>query len=202
MIRVGITGGIGSGKSTVCRLLAARGVAVYDSDAAARRLMEEDGALRRGLVARFGAAVYDGGRLDRKYLAGAVFCDAAARADLEALVHPAVRADFEEWAARQAGDYAVLESAILFESGFDAAVDRTVAVLAPAEVRVERVCRRDGATPEAVRQRMAAQADDDTLCRRADFTLVNIVEEELAAAVDDLDRRLRHENQTMGHGNA
>ncbi|MDE6506851.1 MAG: dephospho-CoA kinase [Alistipes sp.] len=196
MIRVGITGGIGSGKSTVCKLLADKGVAVYDSDAAARRLMEEDASLREGLVARFGRAVFDGGRLDRKYLAGAVFGDAAALADLNALVHPVVRADFETWAARQTGDYVVLESAILFESGFDAAVDRTVAVLAPAEVRVARVCRRDGSTPEAVRQRMAAQADDEMLCRRADFTLVNIVEDELAAAVDDLDRRLRRPDKT------
>ncbi|MDE5695270.1 MAG: dephospho-CoA kinase, partial [Alistipes sp.] len=76
------------------------------------------------------------------------------------------------------------------------AVDRTVAVLAPAEVRVARVCRRDGCTPEAVRQRMAAQADDEMLCRRADFTLVNIVEDELTAAVDDLDRRLRRPDKT------
>ena len=140
MIKVGITGGIGSGKSTVCALLAARGAAVYDSDAAARRLMEEDGFLREGLVARFGAAVYRDGQLDRSYLAGVVFGNALALADLNALVHPAVRRDFEEWAARQTGDYVVLESAILFESGFDAVVDRTVAVLAPAEVRVERAC--------------------------------------------------------------
>ena len=195
MIKVGITGGIGSGKSTVCALLAARGVAVYDSDAAARRLMEEDGFLREGLVARFGAAVYRDEQLDRSYLAGVVFGNALALADLNALVHPAVRRDFEEWAARQTGDYVVLESAILFESGFDAVVDRTVAVL------VERACRRDGSRPEAVRARMAAQTDDDTLCRRADFTLVNIMEEELEPAVDELDRRLRHENQIRQHAN-
>ena len=201
MIKVGITGGIGSGKSTVCALLAARGVAVYDSDAAARRLMEEDGFLREGLVARFGAAVYRDEQLDRSYLAGVVFGNALALADLNALVHPAVRRDFEEWAARQTGDYVVLESAILFESGFDAVVDRTVAVLAPAEVRGERACRRDGSRPEAVRARMAAQTDDDTLCRRADFTLVNIMEEELEPAVDELDRRLRHENQIRQHAN-
>lgn len=136
MIKVGITGGIGSGKSTVCALLAARGVAVYDSDAAARRLMEEDGFLREGLVARFGAAVYRDEQLDRSYLAGVVFGNALALADLNALVHPAVRRDFEEWAARQTGDYVVLESAILFESGFDAVVDRTVAVLALSLIHI------------------------------------------------------------------
>ena len=109
MIKVGITGGIGSGKSTVCALLAARGAAVYDSDAAARRLMEEDGPLREGLVARFGAAVYRDGQLDRSYLAGVVFGNALALVDLNALVHPAVRRDFEEWAARQTGASGVVE---------------------------------------------------------------------------------------------
>ncbi|MDE6710946.1 MAG: dephospho-CoA kinase [Alistipes sp.] len=199
MIRVGITGGIGSGKSTVCRLFAAKGIAVYDSDAAARRLMNESRPLRRALVERFGDAVYRAGELDRKFLAGIVFSDPAALADLDALVHPVVRADFETWCARQTGDYVVLESAILFESGFDSLVDRTVAVLAPAEVRVARVCRRDGSDPEAVRQRIAAQADDDTLRDRADFALVNISEPELGPAVDDLDRRFRHANQIVGH---
>lgn len=199
MIRIGVTGGIGSGKSTVCRLFAAKGIAVYDSDAAARRLMNGCGPLRQALVQRFGSAVYRCGELDRKFLAGIVFSDPAALADLNALVHPVVRADFEAWCARQTGDYVVLESAILFESGFDSLVDRTVAVLAPAEVRVARVCRRDGTDPEAVRQRIAAQADDDTLRDRADFALVNISEPELGPAVDDLDRRFRHENHTIGH---
>ena len=199
MIRVGITGGIGSGKSTVCRLFAAKGIAVYDSDAAARRLMNESLPLRRALAERFGDAVYRAGELDRKFLAGIVFSDPAALADLDALVHPVVRADFETWCTRQTGDYVVLESAILFESGFDSLVDRTVAVLAPAEVRVARVCRRDGSDPEAVRQRIAAQADDDTLRDRADFALVNISEPELGPAVDDLDRRFRYANQIVGH---
>ncbi|MBD5068496.1 MAG: dephospho-CoA kinase [Alistipes sp.] len=198
-MRVGITGGIGSGKSTVCRLFAAKGIAVYDSDAAARRLMNESLPLRRALAARFGDAVFRAGELDRKFLAGIVFSDPAALADLDALVHPVVRADFETWCVRQTGDYVVLESAILFESGFDSLVDRTVAVLAPPEVRVARVCRRDGTDPEAVRQRIAAQADDDTLRDRADFALVNISEPELGPAVDDLDRRFRHANQIVGH---
>ena len=175
MMKVGITGGIGSGKSTVCRLFAARGVAVYDSDTEARRLMT--------------------GALDRARLAGMVFSDGAALADLNALVHPAVVADFAAWAERQAGDYVILESAILFEAGLRGAVDRTVAVLAPLELRIERTCRRDGCDAEAVRRRIAAQADDDTLCAAADFTLVNILEEELEPAVAALDRRFRYEAQ-------
>lgn len=193
MIRVGITGGIGSGKSTVCRLFAERGVAVYDSDSAAKRLMRDDATLREGIAARFGAAAYRDGELDRAYLAGEVFGHPEALSDLNALVHPVVMADFEAWARQQQGDYVILESAILFEAGLERYVDRTVAVLAPQALRIERTCRRDGVSADAVRRRMEAQLDDDTLCERADYTIVNILESDLAPAVVELDRRFRYE---------
>ena len=193
MMKVGITGGIGSGKSTVCRLFARLGVAVYDSDREAKRLMAEDAALRGGIVGRFGAGSYADGVLNRGYLAARVFSDPEALAALNALVHPAVLADFAAWSERQTGDYVILESAILFEAGLEHAVDRTVAVLAPLELRLERTCRRDGCDREAVLHRMAAQLDDDTLCARADYTIVNILESDLAPAVGELDRRFRYE---------
>ena len=193
-LRVGITGGIGSGKSTVCRLFAERGVPVYDCDAAARRLMTEDAALREAIRARFGAESYvQDGAPNRPYLAARVFGDAAERAALEALVHPAVAADFERWADRQEAPYVLLESAILYEAGLQERLDRVVAVLAPAALRLERAVRRDGADAEAIRRRMAAQADDDTLAARAEYSIVNIREEELAADVAQLDQRFRHE---------
>lgn len=194
MMKVGITGGIGSGKSTVCRLFAQRGVAVYDSDSEAKRLMTESVELRRRIAELFGAEAYaaDGG-LNRSWLAARVFTDPQALADLNAMVHPAVMADFAAWAERQSGDYVVLESAILFEAGLEHSVDRTVAVLAPLELRLERTCRRDGCDREAVRRRMAAQMDDDTLCARADYTVVNIREEDLEPTVAELDRRFKLE---------
>ena len=170
MMKVGITGGIGSGKSTVCRLFAQRGVAVYDSDAEAKRLMAESPELRAAVSARFGAEAYAGGALNRPYLAGKVFSDPAALADLNALVHPAVLADFAAWAERQEGSYVILESAILFDAGLEDSVDRTIAVLAPLELRLERTCRRDKCDPEAVRRRIAAQSDDDVLSEKADYT--------------------------------
>lgn len=194
-MKVGITGGIGSGKSTVCRLFAQRGIAVYDSDREAKRLMTEDGTLRAGITARFGAESYVDGALNRRYLAGRVFSDAQALADLDALVHPAVRSDFVSWAERQTGPYVILESAILFEAGLEEAVDRTVAVLAPLELRLSRTCRRDGCDEEAVRRRMAAQLDDDTLRDRADCTVVNIFESDLEPAVAELDRRFTLESR-------
>lgn len=191
MMKVGITGGIGSGKSTVCRLFAARGVAVYDSDTEAKRLMAT--TLRPAIEARFGAGAFRDGVLDRAYLADIVFRDAQALADLDALVHPAVLRDFEAWAAAQPGDYVILESAILFEAGLEKSVDRTVAVLAPEALRIQRTCRRDGTDAESVRRRIAAQMSDDELHARADHTIVNIREEELAPAVEQLDRLFRLE---------
>lgn len=193
MIKVGITGGIGSGKSTVCRLFAQRGAAVYDSDAEAKRLMRDDPQLRSGIETRFGSAAYRDGELDRSYLAGRVFGDPQALSALNALVHPVVMRDFEAWAARQQGDYVILESAILFDAGLEGHVDKTVAVLAPENLRVERTCRRDKSDPAAVRRRIASQSDDDTLAAKADFTLVNIFEEDLEPAVVQLDRLFRHE---------
>lgn len=193
MMKVGITGGIGSGKSTVCRLFAARGVAVYDSDAAAKRLMA--GPLRGAVEARFGRDAYRDGVLDRRYLAGIVFRDREALRALDAIVHPAVMRDFEAWASAQQGDYVVLESAILFEAGLEKSVDRTVAVLAPEPLRIERTCRRDGTDAESVRRRIAAQMSDDELHARADHTIVNIREEELAPAVEQLDRLFRSESK-------
>ena len=192
MMKVGITGGIGSGKSTVCRLFAQKGIAVYDSDAAAKRLMQEDGALRRQLAGRFGEGTFRDGVLDRAYLAGIVFADPQALADLNALVHPVVMRDFDAWAARQEGSYVILESAILFEAGLEGCVDKTVAVLAPRELRIERTCRRDGCGADQVVRRIAAQLDDDALSARADYVVVNIFEEDLEPAVVKLERIFSH----------
>ena len=192
MMKVGITGGIGSGKSTVCRLFAQKGIAVYDSDAAAKRLMQEDGALRRQLAGRFGEGTFRNGVLDRAYLAGIVFADPQALADLNALVHPVVMRDFDAWAARQEGSYVILESAILFEAGLEGCVDKTVAVLAPRELRIERTCRRDGCGADQVVRRIAAQLDDDALSARADYVVGNIFEEDLEPAVVKLDRIFSH----------
>ena len=195
MYKVGVTGGIGSGKSTVCRLFAERGIAVYDSDSQAKRLMEESDTLRAALVGAFGTECYAEGRLNRRYLAGRVFGDAEALARLNALVHPAVREDFRMWAERQSGPYVILESAILFEAGFENEVDTTLAVLAPAEERVKRCMERDGASREEVLRRMARQADADTLHRLAARTIVNIRRDYLESDVERLHEIYSHEAQ-------
>ncbi len=193
MMKIGITGGIGSGKSTVCRLFAQRGIAVYDSDSEAKRLMADDADLRSAVIARFGADTYSGGVLDRTRLTACVFSDARALADLNALVHPVVIRDFAAWAERQEGPYVILESAILFEAGLQGSVDWSIAVLAPVELRIQRACRRDGCDEARIRERIAAQMTDDDLCRLADYTMVNILETDLEPSVAYLDGLFRQQ---------
>lgn len=195
MYKVGITGGIGSGKSTVCAMLEEIGVAVYNSDARAKELMTTSATLREAIVARFGAECYTSEGLNRGYLAERVFGDAEELAALNSLVHPAVMADFEAWAERQEGSYVVFESAILFESGLEQRVDMAVAVLSPEELRIERAMRRDGTTREQVVARIRRQLSDDERADRAKYAIVNVDLEELREDVEQLHRRLCYDSR-------
>lgn len=190
MYKVGITGGIGSGKSTVCEMLAGRGVAVYTADERAKALMATDAALRSSIIEAFGSDAYTAEGLNRGFLAANVFASPEALARLNGLVHPAVMADFEAWAEQQEGDYVVLESAILFEAALDGRVDVSVAVMAPEALRLERAMARDGASEEQIRARMRNQLSDEERNVRAKFTIVNIVLDDLEEDVEQLHRRL------------
>lgn len=192
MRKVGITGGIGSGKSTVCRLFSLYGVAVYDSDAHAKRLMDTDPALAAAITALLGPAAYGGGRLDRAYVASRVFADRALLDALDAVVHPAVGRDFLRWAERQEGPYVIMECAILYESGFDRLVDAVVAVTAPPDVRVARAVGRGGADEAAVRARIAHQMDADAVAARAGYTIDNDGLHSLIEQVDTLHKTFSH----------
>ena len=193
MYKIGITGGIGSGKSTVCALFREQGVAVYDSDAEAKRLMAESADLRRKLIEAFGEECYNAEGLDRKYLASKVFGCEEALQRLNSIVHPAVREEFRAWAERLRGSYVVLESAILFEAGFENEVDATLAVMAPLEERVRRTMERDGVEREQVMERIKHQMSDDDLHARADRTLVNLRREYLESDVEQLHKMYCYE---------
>ena len=195
MYKIGVTGGIGSGKSTVCELLRDRGVAVYDSDSRAKQLMAESEALREQLIAAFGAECYNAEGLDRAFLASKVFGNEEALQQLNSIVHPAVRADFQAWAEQQQSPYVVLESAILFEAGFETEVDATLAVMAPMPMRLERTMARYGVDKESVMRRMEHQLSDDELHRRASRTIVNINREYLEGDIEQLHKIFIYESQ-------
>lgn len=195
MYKVGITGGIGSGKSTVCDILRELDVAVYNSDVRAKELMTESVSLRQALVERFGEEVYNAEGLNRAYLAQRVFGSASELEALNAIVHPAVMADFDAWAEAQQGNYVVLESAILFEAQLENRVDVVVSVMAPESLRVERAMQRDGASREQIMARIKAQMSDDERSDRSKYAIVNIDLEELREEVEQLHRRLSYDSR-------
>lgn len=195
MYKVGLTGGIGSGKSTVAELLRDRGIAVYDSDSRAKMLMVNDESLRAALVNAFGAECYTEEGLNRAWLAERVFTSTEELGRLNAIVHPAVMRDFAAWAEAQEGEYVVLESAILLEAGLESHVDVVVAVMAPKGVRIERAMKRDGATAEQIEERMRNQMSDDERTERAKYAIVNIDLEELEEDVEQLHRRLCYDSK-------
>ena len=178
MLRIGITGGIGSGKSIASRLFHALGVPVYDADTRARWLMENDGALRQELTAAFGPDTYDpAGRLNRPALAATAFGNPALLARLNALVHPHVGTDFERWATAQQWPghaYVLKEAALLFEAGSYKQLDRIITVFAPLPVRQARVLRRDPHRSAAdVQAIVAKQLSEEEKMQRADYVLTN-----------------------------
>lgn len=194
MYKVGITGGIGSGKSTVSRILAECGVAVYTSDDRAKELMTSSQELSDKIVDLFGEAAYLDGKLNKPYLAQRVFSNPEALAKLNSIVHPAVMDDFDRWAEEQEGNYVVLESAILFEANLDSRVDCVVSVLAPEELRIERAMQRDGASREDIVRRIANQISDDERTERSKYAIVNISLEDLHEDVEQLHRRLSYDS--------
>lgn len=173
MITVGLTGGIGSGKSTVARVFRVLGIPVFEADREARLLQDHDEDLRIAIAQRFGADLYSTGTLDRRTLAQRAFGNDQALQDLNALVHPAVRKAFRKWAAEQRSTYVIMESAILVESGGYKAFDRTIVVNAPEDLRVKRVIGRDGVGAEEVRARMRHQASEEVRLAVAHHIIVN-----------------------------
>ena len=173
MIKIGITGGIGSGKSTICRVFSVLGVAVYDSDSRARKLMHSNTEVVAAIRELFGDNAYIHGSLNRPYIAELVFHQPDMREKLNHIVHPAVAMDFDTWAERQKGHYVIEEAAILFESGAYRNMDAVVTVSTPEEQRVRRTCLRDGTDEQSVRQRIAAQLSEEERVARADYVIVS-----------------------------
>jgi dephospho-CoA kinase len=173
MLKVGITGGIGSGKSTVARIFGVLGIPVYDADAAAKLIMNRDEGLKAQLATHFGTDLYVSGQLDRALLASRVFANPDKLALLNSLVHPVTIADAARWMLEQQGSYALKEAALIFESGSQQDLDYVIGVYAPEALRIRRAMQRDGVTREQVKARMRQQIPDSIKMRLCDWVIVN-----------------------------
>lgn len=178
--RIGLTGGIGSGKSYVCGLLAERGIRVYDCDAAAKRLLRTSSRLQKELSLLIGEPVMTDGTLNKSVLSKYLLASEANQSKLNRVIHPAVIEDF------LSSDYRWMESAILFESGYAHVVDYIVCVTCPDVIRIERICRRDGITPEMARQWMARQWPQEHVVKNTQFEIVNDGKADLSVQIDAL----------------
>ena len=173
-LKVGITGGIGSGKSYVAHIFQALGVPFYNADKEAKELMNTSTTIRQELIEAFGDAVYDeNDLLDRPCLSSLVFKDSTQLARLNAIVHPVVIEHGRQWAEQQSFAYSLKEAALLFESGSYKSLDYTLLVTAPEHVRIARVMVRDSATEEQVKDRISKQMSDKEKIELADFIIIN-----------------------------
>lgn len=184
MLKIGITGGIGSGKTTVCRLFEMLGVPVYYADEASKKILDDDQQVHQSIVDLFGKEILDGaGKIDKKKLGGIVFKDKGKLDKLNAIVHPAVGLHFENWVKKQTSPYILKEAAILFESGANKQVDKVLLVTAPMELKIARTMKRDGVAREEVERRIQLQLTDEEKAKRSDFLIKNNDQEMLIPQV-------------------
>jgi dephospho-CoA kinase len=170
---VGLTGGIGSGKTTIAKMFEKLKVPVYYADDQAKKLMQYSGPLRDGIIALFGEKAYIGKDLNRTYIAGLVFRDKQKLKQLNALVHPVVEAHFRNWAAAQDVPYVLQESALIYENRKQQQFDAVILVTAPLETRIERVIKRDGLSKQNIVERIENQMSDSLKIPEATFVIHN-----------------------------
>nr|WP_294906120.1 dephospho-CoA kinase [uncultured Lacibacter sp.] len=196
MLKIGLTGGIGSGKTTVAKVLEVLGVPVYYADEAAKELMHSNELLKQQLIFHFGADTYfQDGQLNRKHLASIVFNNKEKLELLNSLVHPVTIADAQEWFSKQRSPYIIKEAALLFESGSADGLDYIIGVTAPAAIRMKRVMDRDAVSADEVKRRMANQIDETLKMKLCDFVLRNNEQELLLPQVTALHEELIKRSQ-------
>ena len=170
---IGLTGGIGSGKSTVLALFKALGALTYVADTEAKKLMNTDAELRNQIINLFGEQAYVNGKLNNVHIASVVFGNKEKLTALNGLVHPKVRKDFQQFIKNQKADFVIYEAAILFESGSDAFCDYIITVIADFELKIERIMKRDGISEAQILERMKNQSTDDFKIKKSDFVIRN-----------------------------
>ena len=174
MLAVGVTGGIGSGKTLVCDVLRTLSVPVYQADQEARRIMEGNPDIRNGLIGYFGEEAFRGGSLNRPYISARIFGNEKEREFVNSLVHPAVHKDFLKWKMQyRNAPYVIEEAALLFETGAYRELDMTILVIAPIKLRIERIMERDQLKPKEISARMSSQIKTEEAEKLADYVIVN-----------------------------
>lgn len=173
MKRIGLTGNIGSGKTTLASCFEILGIAVFNADKQAKLLMNKDVNLKQSLIAEFGKEVYLDNELNRKYLSKLAFNDDLVLKRLNALVHPVVQDAFEKWSIQQSGAYVIKEAAILFESNTYQSLDAIICISCPEEIRLKRILKRDGLSEKDVRQRMSHQWAEEKKISLSDYVITN-----------------------------
>jgi dephospho-CoA kinase len=194
-ITVGITGGIGSGKSTVCEIFKILGIPIFEADKVAKNLMNENSVIRQNLVDWFGNEIYSGNQLNRKLLAGLIFNNNTLLTNVNNLVHPIVREEFEKWKNKQETAYSVYEAAILFESGFYKLMDFTVLIIAPEQIRINRVMKRDNLSLEQVTARINNQWPDDEKRKLATTVIINDNKNLIIPQIIEIDKKLKRDGK-------
>jgi dephospho-CoA kinase len=191
MITIGLTGGIGSGKSTVARLLETMDIPVYDSDREAKKIVSESEFVKNSLSGRFGPEIYLKGVLNKTLLSFLLFGNENNLKFANAIIHPEVRKDFIHWKKqREDKPFAVIESAILFESGFDKCVDVIVTVSAPPEIRIERAQKRDKVSSDEVLNRIKTQMPEEERNKKSTYVIVNDNYRPILPQVEDILKKL------------
>ncbi len=190
MLKIGITGGIGSGKSTMAKLFEVLGIPVYYADDAAKQLMNENEALKQQVQKEFGNEAYANGKLNRKYIADIVFANPEKLELLNSLVHPVTLQDAEEWMIKQTAPYTIKEAALIFESGAQEQLDYVIGVYAPTPLRIQRTMQRDNISREEVMARMNKQIDETIKMRLCDFVITNDEQQMVIPQVTELHRKL------------
>lgn len=192
MIKVGITGGIGSGKSTACKVFRALGIPVFEADAEARKLQNTDPVIRQQLIELFGTDVYlQDQTINRKFLAPIVFNNPNLLLKLNEIIHLVVRKAFYDWYEKQDAPYILHEAAILFETGFYKMMDKTITIATDENQRIERVMKRDGVTDQQVIARLRNQWTDEERIKHADFVIHNNDDELIVPQIITIDKKIR-----------
>lgn len=190
MLKVGLTGGMGSGKSTVAKIFETLHIPVYYADDAAKRLMNENAELKKQIIELLGNDVYENGVLNRKKVSERLFQDPALVKAINAIVHPVTIADAEQWMESQTSPYCIKEAALIFESGSEKNLDIIITVVSPLHLRIQRLLERDNTTEEAIRARMKNQLSDEEKINRSDYIIFNDEEHMLIPQVLEIHQQL------------